>query len=148
MIWTYLSNWLKISVGFQVVDTLTLGFTVGASLVYWTFTSSTTHTNAVDAKTLLGLVAQTTCLVGTTWTWCTMHLGQLTILPDANTQQVAHDIALLLAIQFLYVTIGSHLVCVLIDLATKSSKYWSEVTSSVYQIATSRISFGGRKGRQ
>lgn len=77
---------------------MAFGLTVGATLVYWILTTTTTYTDTEDDKTLLCLVAKTASLVWTRWTRSTVHLCQLTVLPNANTQQVAHYIALLLAI--------------------------------------------------
>lgn len=106
---TFLSDGLQTTVRLQLVDTMALGLTVCATLGDWAFAATTTHTNAEDREALLGLVAQATSLVWSGWPWGTVELGQLAVLPDADTQQIAHDIALLLTVQFLHVTIGSHL---------------------------------------
>lgn len=105
---TYLGNRLKIAVWLQVIDTMALGFTVGTTFVYGILATTTTYADAVDDEALFGLEAETTCLVGTRWTWRTMQLGKLTILPDTDAEQVAHHVALLLAVQLLNVAIGSH----------------------------------------
>lgn len=107
---TYLSNRLQVSVWLQLVDTMALGLAIGATLVNWTFASTTTNTDAVDEESLLCTISETTCFVGTRWTWRSMESGELTILPASNAEQVSHDIALLLAIKFLNVAISSHLV--------------------------------------
>lgn len=104
----YLSNGLQTTVWFQFVDTMTLGFTIGATLGYWTFTTTTAYTDSVDDETLFSLVTQTTSLVGTGGSGRTVQLGQLTVLPDADTKQVTHNITLLLSVQFLHITVGTH----------------------------------------
>lgn len=106
---TFLSNGLQATVRLQLVDTMALGLTVGATLGDWALTATTAHADAEDREALLGLVAQATSLVRAGWPWGTVELGQLAVLPDADTQQIAHDIALLLTVQFLHVSIGSHL---------------------------------------
>lgn len=107
---TFLSNRLQVSVWLELVDTMALGLAVGATLVNWTFASTTTNTDAVDEESLLCTISETTCFVGTRWTWRSMESGELTILPASDAEQISHDIALLLAIEFLNVAISSHLV--------------------------------------
>ena len=59
--------------------------------------------------TLLGLVAQSTSLVGSGGPRSTMEVGQLTILPASHTEEEAKYIRLLLAPQLLHILICSHL---------------------------------------
>ena len=58
--------------------------------------------------TLLVLVSKTSSFVWTSWTWGTMNLGQLTILPASNTKQVSHYIALFFAVQLCHVLVRTH----------------------------------------
>jgi hypothetical protein len=51
----------------------------------WLFTITPANTNSVDEITLLGLVSQTTSLVGTRRTGCTMYNVQLTIFPASTS---------------------------------------------------------------
>lgn len=78
--------------------------------MYWTLATSTTNADAIDEESLLCTIAEAAGLVGTRWTWSTMQSGELTILPAADAKQISHDIALLLAIEFLNVAVCSHLV--------------------------------------
>lgn len=50
-----------------------------------------------SALTLLGLVSQPAGLVGSGGSRSTVEVGQLTVLPAADTEQEAHHIGLLLA---------------------------------------------------
>lgn len=61
----YLSDRLQVSVRLQLIDTMTFGLAICASLVNWTFAATTTNANAIDQKSLLCTVAQTTCFVWT-----------------------------------------------------------------------------------
>lgn len=94
-----------------MVDSVTLGLAIGATLVNGILAATTTYGDSIDDEALLGLVAETTSLVGTRRSRCSVHFGQLAVLPDPDTQQVAHHIALLLAVQLLNVAIGSHDEC-------------------------------------
>jgi hypothetical protein len=49
------------------------------------FAITPTNTNSVDEITLLGLVSQTTSLVGTRRTGCTVYNVQLTIFPASTS---------------------------------------------------------------
>lgn len=117
---THLSNRLQTTSWLQFVDTMALWLAVGAALWHWTLAATTADTHAVDDESLLCLEAQTTCLVWAGWAWGTHQFRQLTELPDADTQQVTEDIRLLLSVQLLDITIGSHVDGLSIDLATKS----------------------------
>ena len=63
----------------------------------------------VHQLTLLVLVTQTAGFVWTGGSGGTVDLGQLAILPAANAEQVAHHIALLLAVQLRHVFVRTHL---------------------------------------
>ena len=106
--YAYLSNGLQSTVWFQFVDTMTLGLAISATLGYGTFAATTTHTDSVDDKALLGLESQTASLIGTSGSGRTMQFCQLTVLPDADAKQVTHNITLLLPVQFLHITVGTH----------------------------------------
>ena len=59
--------------------------------------------------TLLVLVTQPPGLVGSCWPRHTMDSCELPVLPAADAKEVAHDIALLLAIQLRHVLVRTHL---------------------------------------
>lgn len=88
---------------------MALWLAVGAALGDWAFASSTSHTDPVDDVPLLGLVAETASLIWTRWTRRPVQFGQLAILPDADTEQVAHHIALLLLVKLLHIPICTHI---------------------------------------
>lgn len=107
---THLGNVLQLAVRLQLVDTVALGLAVGASLGDGALATTATDTNAVDDVSLLGTESQTARLVGAAGTWAAVQLGELTVLPDADAQQVPHHLALLLPVQLLYVTVRTHLL--------------------------------------
>ena len=86
---------------------LTIGGTLGNRLL----AATTADTHAVDDIALLGLVTQAASLVRARGARGAVDDVQLTVLPAANAQQEAHDIALLLLGQLLEVLVGSHIVC-------------------------------------
>uniref|UniRef100_A0A182ILW8 Uncharacterized protein n=1 Tax=Anopheles atroparvus TaxID=41427 RepID=A0A182ILW8_ANOAO len=110
---TYLGNGLQTTVWLELVDTVALGLAVRATLGDRAFATTAANADAEDREALLGPVSQTASLVRAGRTRRTVEFGHLAVLPDANTQQVAHHIALLLAIQFLDVS----------TLVTKSSDF-------------------------
>jgi hypothetical protein len=59
--------------------------------------------------TLLVLVTQPPGLVGSRRSWHTMDPCELPVLPAADAKEVAHDIALLLAVQLRHVLVRTHL---------------------------------------
>uniref|UniRef100_A0A2M3YXJ3 Uncharacterized protein n=1 Tax=Anopheles braziliensis TaxID=58242 RepID=A0A2M3YXJ3_9DIPT len=105
---TFLSNRLQATVRLELVDTVALGLAVSATLGNRALAASAAHTDAEDGIALLRLVAQTAGLVRSRRTRGTVESRHLAILPDADTQQVAHHIALLLAVQLLYVSVRTH----------------------------------------
>lgn len=106
----YLGNRLQSACWFQFVDTMAFWLAVGATLWHWTLATSTTNANSVDDIALLGTESQATGLVWARWSRRSNHLCELTVLPDSDTKQISQYIALLLAIQFLHVTVRSHVV--------------------------------------
>lgn len=106
---THLSNVLQLAVRLQLVDSVALGLAVGAALGHGTLATTAPNADAVDDVALLRAVAQPARLVRTTGPGTTVQLGELTVLPDADAQQVAHHLALLLPVQLLYVTVRTHL---------------------------------------
>merc|ERR1712168_751616 len=105
---TLLSERLEIACGLEVVDTVALGLVIGAALGHWALAATTADAQAVDAVTLLSLVAEPPGLLGTCGPWAAGELVQLAELPSPHTQQEAHHIALLLAVDFLHILVGAH----------------------------------------
>ena len=72
---TLLSDGLKVPLRLLLLDsTRALGLTIGTSLGDWPLASSTPHGNAVDDKSLLGLVSKSASLVRAGGTRSTVHL--------------------------------------------------------------------------
>jgi len=114
---TFLSNGLQVPLWLLFLDgTRSLGLSVWASLGNWAFASTTTHGNAVDHKALLVLVSQTAGLVWAGGPWGTVHLVELAVMPAPDAEQIAHDIALLLAIHLRHVLVRAHLEELFLDL--------------------------------
>merc|ERR1719477_285410 len=83
-----------------------LGLAVRASLGNGALAATTAHGNAVDDKALLVLVAQPPGLV---WPGGPVDLGELAVVPAPDPEQVAHHIALLLAVHLGHVLVSAHL---------------------------------------
>ena len=92
----------------HLVDTLVHWLARGVTLGHWLLAATAAHTHTEDDVALLGLVAETTGLVGPGGSRRAMDVVELTELPAAQTQQVAHHVALLLVVQLLHVFVGSH----------------------------------------
>ena len=69
---------------------------------------ATADADAVDNVALLGLVAETTSLVGARGTRSTVDNVQLTVFPATNAEQETEDIRLLLLVKFPNVFVGTH----------------------------------------
>ena len=105
----FLSNRLQIPHGLLLFDSAgSFGFAIRTSLGHWPFAASATHGDPVDDESLLVLVSQAPGLVWTGWSWGSMNLGQLTVLPTTNTQEVSHHITLLFAVQLRHVLVRPH----------------------------------------
>jgi len=74
---TFLSQRLEIAYWLQLVHTVTLGFAICSTLGHRPFAATTTHTNAVDNVTLLGLVSQPASLLRSGWPGCPVDLVQM-----------------------------------------------------------------------
>lgn len=106
---TLFSSRAKATLVLQVVDTLPDGLAVGSTLRHRLLAVTTTDTNAVDDKALLGLVAKAARLVGARWAGGTVDDVQLAVFPATNAQQKTEDIRLLLLVQFPNVLVRTHL---------------------------------------
>jgi hypothetical protein len=77
---TLLSGGLERALVLKVVDTLVDGLTVGSTLGGGSLTVTTTNADTVDDITLLGLVTETTSLIGARGTGSTVNDIQLSIM--------------------------------------------------------------------
>lgn len=66
---------------------------------------------SVDNEALLGLVSEPTSLLGASWPGRAVNRRELAVLPRADAEQKAHNIALLVAPQLLHILVGSHACC-------------------------------------
>lgn len=108
-----LSNGTVGALVLELVDTLVGGLTVGGTLVSVTLAATATDTDTVDHVALLGLVAETTSLVGAARTASTVDSGELAVLPAADTQKETKDVRLLVASDLFQVLVGTHFrICV------------------------------------
>jgi len=103
-----LSSGSQRSLVFELVDTHVGGLTVGSTLGSRSLTASTTDSNSVNNKALLGLVTKTASLVRTRRTRGTVDHIELTILPASNTEQESEHIRLLITRQLFQVLVGTH----------------------------------------
>ena len=104
-----LSNILEVTVELQMVDTLVLGLTEDHTTVVRTLTSSATDSAANDNVSLLGLVAKTVGLVGTSGTVDTADLGALTVLPSTDTKEETDGVTLLVTPELFHIFVATHL---------------------------------------
>lgn len=89
---TLLCNTLETSLRLQVVDTLTDGLAVGGTLGDVFLAVTPADTDTVDNVALLGLVAETTSLVGARGTGSTVDDIQLAVLPAAESGQYVQSL--------------------------------------------------------
>ena len=94
---------------FEVVDTLTDGFTEGGTLLDRFLSVTTTDTDTVDHKALFGLVAQTSGLVRSRWTRGPVDDVQLTVFPATDPEKETKNIGLFLLLEFFDILVGTHL---------------------------------------
>jgi len=107
---TLLCDGLQVPLRLLFLDgTRGLGLSVRTSLGNWAFAATTAHGNAVDHKALLVLVSQTASLVWAGRPGSTVDLGQLAVMPAPDAEQIAHNIALLLAVHLRHVLVRAHL---------------------------------------
>lgn len=107
---TLLGKHTERAVGLELVDTLTHGLTIGGTLGGVLLAVATAHTHTVDNVSLLGLVAETACLVRARGARSTVDHVELAELPATDTQEEAEDVALLFLVELLEVLVGTHLV--------------------------------------
>jgi len=126
---TLLSGGLERALVLELVDTLVDGLTEGSTLGGGSLTVTATNTDTVDNITLLGLVAETTSLIGTRRAGSTVDDIQLSIklfsqldivatrlladfaicipvFPASNAKQEAEDIRLLLLVKFFEILVS------------------------------------------
>jgi hypothetical protein len=101
---------LKVSLEFELVDTLILGLTKDHTAVIGALASSTTDSNTDNDVSLFGLVSEAVCLFGTSGSVAADHLGALTVFPCTDTKEETKCITLLVTPEFFHILVGSHVV--------------------------------------
>jgi hypothetical protein len=94
----------------KLVDTLVDGLTVSGTLGNGSLAATTTNADTVDDISLLGLVAQTTGLVGARGTRSTVNDIQLSEFPTSNTEKETGNIRLLLSGELFEILVGTHIL--------------------------------------
>lgn len=102
------SNATQAADGLKLVNTVSSGLTHDLTLADLLLATTTTDTDAEDDNTLLSLVAQATSLIGTAGAAGAVDDVQLAVFPRADTHDEAHNVSLLLLVQFFNVFVGSH----------------------------------------
>ena len=89
-------------------------------------------------QTLLGFVSKTTCLIRSSRARSAVNRCQLSVLPNTDSQQKAHHIALLLPIQLLDVLVCTHVVCLPENttVTISSAKQQHETVTALKNIGT------------
>merc|ERR550532_2427237 len=106
---TLLGYGLEVSLGLLLFNsTRALGLTIGTTLCHGPLSASTSHGDTVDDEPLLGLVTQSASFVGSGGTRSSVNLGKLAILPAPDSEEIPHDVALLLAVQLGHVLVRTH----------------------------------------
>merc|ERR1719244_1068656 len=102
-------NRLEVPLRLLLLDsTRSLGFAIRTSLSDRALPASPPHGNPVDDKSLLGLVSQSASFVWSCGTGTSVNLGELTVLPAPNSQQVTHHITLLLPVELRHILVRPH----------------------------------------
>jgi len=92
----------------EVVHTLAYRFAVSRTLRDGLLPVTSSHSDAVDHKALLGLVSESAGLVRARRARCTVDDVQLTVLPASDTEKKAKHIRLLFLVQLTDVLVGAH----------------------------------------
>jgi len=86
---TAFSESSQVSLGLDSHHTLVAGFAVHNTLLDGFLAVTTSHSHSVDDVALFGLVSETTSLVRSGRTRCSVNDGQLSVFPSADTEQEA-----------------------------------------------------------
>ena len=100
-------NRLGRSLKFELVHTLVNGLAVGGTLGGHSLAVTSSNTDSVDNKALLGLVAETTGLVRAGGRVGSVDDVQLTVLPASDAEKETEDIRLLLLEKFFQILLIS-----------------------------------------
>lgn len=107
---TLLSNSSQRSLQLELVDTLVGGLTVSGTLLGRSLSVTSSDSDSVDDKALLGLVAESSSLVGSRGSRSSVDTGLLSVLPASDSEQESEHVRLLLSVDLLEVLVSSHCV--------------------------------------
>lgn len=105
---SFLRSALKRPLVFQLVNTLVGRLAVRSAFGCRALTTSSSHSNTIYDIALLCFIAKSSSFVRSRRTRGPMDNTQLTVLPTADSQQEAHDVALLALSNFFQVFVGTH----------------------------------------
>jgi hypothetical protein len=94
---------------FQVVDTLSNGFTISRTLWRRLLPVTPPDPDSVDKIPLLGLVSETTGLVRSRWSGSTVTDGELSVFPASNSGDELQDVRLFFGVELGEILVGTHL---------------------------------------
>jgi len=102
------SNRLDSSLEFKLVNSLVDWFTVGGTLWRESLSATSSYSHSVDDVALLGFVAQESCFLWSRWSASSVDSWELSEVPRSKSEDVLHDIALLLSPKFVLVLVSTH----------------------------------------
>lgn len=110
---SFLSDGSVGSGGLELVDTLVDGLSVNDTLGNGLLSATSSDSNSVDDISLLGLVAELSCLVESAGSSDLVDDGQLSVFPSSHSQNESQDVGLLLSPQLFKILVGSHLIYII-----------------------------------
>jgi len=114
---SFFGDRLDSSLEFELVDSLVHWFTVGGTLWRESLSATSSYSHSVDDVTLLGFVAHKSGFLWSRWSASSVDGWELSEVPRSESEDVFHDITLLLSPKFILVLVGTHVcMCVLEDL--------------------------------
>lgn len=105
---SFFSDGALVSLELKLVDTLTLGLTVNNTLGDGFLSATSSDSDSVDDNTLLGFVAQSSCLIRSRRLSNSVKSGELSVFPGSKTEDEAHHIGLLLFPELFEIFVGAH----------------------------------------
>lgn len=105
---SFLSSGSQRSLVLELVDTHVGGLTVGGSLGYRSLSSSSSDSDSVNDKSLLGLVTKSSSLVGSRRSRSSVNNIQLSVFPASHSVQESKNIRLFVSRDFFQIFVGSH----------------------------------------
>jgi len=105
---SFFSDRLNSSLKFKLVNSLVNGFTVGCTLWRESLSATSSNSDSVDYVTLLGFVSHKSGFFWPGWSSGSVDSWKLSKVPRSESEDVFHDITLLLSPKFILVLVGTH----------------------------------------